>query len=102
MIEKLFKLQKECVRLITNWSKHYHTDPLFKQFKVLKIQEIKNLEMVKLIFLMMHDRLLRPIMDAFQKNGNKRVRIKMHRYNTRKKNTPNILSHNSELFNKIV
>ena len=50
MIEKLFKLQKECVRLITNQLKHYHTDPLFKQLRVLKRQEIINLEMVKLGF----------------------------------------------------
>ena len=42
IIEKLFKLQKECVWLITNQSKHYHTDPLFKQLKVLKIQGIIN------------------------------------------------------------
>ena len=42
MIEKLFKLQKECLQLITNQLKHYHTDPLFKQLKVLIIQEIIN------------------------------------------------------------
>ena len=67
MFEKLFKLQKECVRLITNRSKHYHTDPLFEQLKVLKIQEIIYLAMVKLVFLMRHDKLLWPIMDVFKK-----------------------------------
>ena len=79
MIEKLLKVQKECVRLIANLLKHYHTDPLFKQLKVLKLQEIINLEMVKLIFLMKHDKLLGTIMDAF-KNGNIGVGIKKHRY----------------------
>ena len=87
MIEKLFKLQKECVRLITNQLKHYHTYPLFKQLKVLKIQEIINLEMVKLIFLMKHDTLPWPIKDPL-KIGNKGVGIKMNIYNIRNKIYP--------------
>ena len=72
---------------------------MFKQLKVLKIQEIINLEMVKLVFLMKHDTLQGRIMDAFKK-CNKGVGINKHRYNTRNKNTQNILPHSSELFNK--
>ena len=67
---------------------------------MLKIQEIINLEMVKLVFLMKHDKLPGPIMDTFKKIGNKGVGIKKCRYNTRNKNTPNVLLHSRELFNK--
>ena len=31
-IEKLYKIQKECVRYITNTNKTRHTVPLFKKF----------------------------------------------------------------------
>ena len=55
--------------------------------------------MVKLVFLMKHDKLPGPIMDAFKK-WQQRGRKKKHRYNTRNENTPNILPHSNELFNK--
>ena len=62
--------------MVTNQLEHYHTDPLFKQLKVQKIQEIINLEMVKLVFLMKNYKLLGPIMDAFKKNWQQRGRNK--------------------------
>ena len=38
-IDKLFKLQKKAVRIITNASFNSHTDPLFKQLNLLKVGE---------------------------------------------------------------
>ena len=46
-IKKLYKLQKECVRYIANPSKTAHTDPLFKNFKILKMKDIIQLELLK-------------------------------------------------------
>ena len=48
MIEKLFKLQKEYVKLITNQSKHYLTDPLFKTTESTK--NTRNYKLVMLVF----------------------------------------------------
>ena len=40
-LEKLLKLQKRPVRILTGSSYLEHTAPLFKQLKLLKVYEIK-------------------------------------------------------------
>ena len=47
---KLFKVQKECMRSILNVGKTAHTDPRFKKLKILKLNQMIDLELYKLGF----------------------------------------------------
>ena len=46
----MFKLQKKVVRLICKTRYNAHTDPLFKQLNLLKIQDILKLKALKFYF----------------------------------------------------
>ena len=48
--EKIFRVQKKCVRLISHASRFSHTEPLFKLNKILRLEDVKRLEMCKFIF----------------------------------------------------
>ena len=49
-IENICKLQKKAIRIITN--SHYiaHSEPLLKELKLLKLQDIFNLKLLKLYY----------------------------------------------------
>ena len=44
------KVQKYCVRAIMNKPRNYHTDPLFKELKIMKIKELEHFESSKLAY----------------------------------------------------
>ena len=46
-LEKLFKVQKECMRCILNVGKTAHTDPIFKRLKILKLTQMIDLDLYK-------------------------------------------------------
>ena len=48
---KIFILQKRCMRLITFFEFQEHTTPIFKNFKILKLQGIIKFNTLKLIYL---------------------------------------------------
>ena len=86
-IEKLYKLHKEFVRYIENANKTAHTDPLCKNFKILKIKDIIQLELLKFGYGIDHEIHPQPNLDLFKKMG-KTTRIKTHIYNTRQNTCP--------------
>ena len=47
--EKVFRLQKRAVRVISKSLKYAHTEPIFKNLKILKLEHITKLEMCKFI-----------------------------------------------------
>ena len=47
--DKIFCIQKKIIRLIANVGQYAHTDPLFKQFSILKLTDVKKLEECKFI-----------------------------------------------------
>ena len=49
-LDKLFKVQKECMSSISNVGKTAHTDPIFKRLKILKLTQMIDLELFKLGF----------------------------------------------------
>ena len=53
-IMKIFILQKRCMRLITFFEFQEHTTPIFKNFKILKLQDIIKFNTLKLIYLYYH------------------------------------------------
>ena len=47
---KVFKLQKKAMRIITNSNYISHTDPIFKDLKILKIEDLYKINILKLYF----------------------------------------------------
>ena len=50
LLKRLFILQKKCLRTVANAKYNSHTDPLFKKYNVLKLQDIFKLNCCKLNF----------------------------------------------------
>jgi len=79
---RLFKLQKKCVRII---GKAYYNDPssaLFKKFKILKLEDIIDLEILKFVFKYIDSTLPNSLMETYKRN------CMMHNYDTRNRNNP--------------
>ena len=53
-VMKIFILQKRCMRLINFSEFQEHTTPVFKNFKILKLQDIIKFNTLKLIYLYYH------------------------------------------------
>ena len=78
-----------------NKPRNYHTDPLFKELKIMKIKEMEQFESSKLAYCIKENLLPKPILEMFRTFGKKN-----HHYNTRNKNLPNIRKHKSDSYNK--
>ena len=76
-LEPLIKLQKKCIRTIT--FSHYleHTDPLFKELKILKFTKLVIHRIAMLMFKYSLGLVPMPIKTLFAKNN------QFHNYNTR-------------------
>ena len=44
--DNIFKLQKKCIRIISNSKYNAHTDPLFKKLRILKLNDMLKLKMI--------------------------------------------------------
>ena len=93
-MNKIFKLQKRCVRLINNSKFNAHTDPIFKEMKLLKLEQIIELDILK--FSYKHSRNLLPnsltnMLNRYQYT---------HQYNTRNRQIGQISHHSTAMFNK--
>ena len=49
-LDKLFKVQNESMRTISNVGKTAHIDPIFKRLKILKLTQMIDLELYELGF----------------------------------------------------
>ena len=63
------KVQKECMRSISNVGKTAHTDPIFKRLKILKLTPMIDLELYKLEFKMYKKQLPAPLLSLFNSIG---------------------------------
>ena len=68
-LDKLFKVQKECMRSISNVGKMAHTHPIFKRLKILKLTQMIDLELYKLGFKIYKKQLPAPILSLFNSIG---------------------------------
>ena len=74
-------LQKKAIRVISLSKYNAHTEPIFKQLKLLKICDILKLQTLKLYYKFKHDQLPLYLLDMpFFPNQN------VHNYNTRNRN----------------
>ena len=79
--ERLFKLQKRSIRLITASKYNSHTDPLFKQLFLLKVTDIYLLQQYKFIYKLHNHKLPEYFLASmFLKNN------EIHNYETRHAN----------------
>ena len=49
IVYKLFRLQKKAIRVIAKQKYNAHTDPLFKEYKLLKIEDIFKTQSLKFL-----------------------------------------------------
>ena len=93
-IKKIAKQQKKAVRHIDSASYNAHTDPLFKKYKILKLNDTINLELGKFMYRFEKGTLPLPLLRLFKRN------VDFHNYNTRGKMSVNTQQHSSNIYNK--
>ena len=79
--ERIIKLQKKSVRILSCSKYNAHTEPLFKQLKLLKIQDILKLQELKTYYKFKHSNL-----PNYQQNMPFHNNVETHNYNTRQRN----------------
>lgn len=86
-LAKLFRIQKRALRLITNSKWNAHTDPLFRQCKMLTIYKLNQLQVGCFMYKVYKRSLPQYFIDMFQPNS------AIHHYNTRQCNNYHVPSH---------
>ena len=80
--DRLFKLQKRAVRIISRAKYNAHTEPLFKAHRLLKVSDIFRLHTLKLYYIFLHGTLPVYLFSVIQPN------TVTHTYNTRNRSRP--------------
>ena len=81
-MNRIFKLQKKVVRTFTNSKFNAHTEPLFKEYNLLKIMDLFRIAVLKFYFNYKHMTL-----PFYFQSFNIIQRRDVHRYNTRQRNS---------------
>ena len=96
-LDRLFKIQKATVRIITNSKYNAHTDPIFRNNKLLKLNDIIiKFQMCKFGYKLDHKIHPRPLLNIFKKNLDG---LSRNRQVTHHMNIPIISKHSSKLYN---
>ena len=85
---KLVKSQKKVLRIMNNSKINTSSNPIFKKFGILKLDDVLNLELLKLMYLTVNKCIPKPISDIFPANTT------VHNYSTRHRNDPIIIARN--------
>ena len=83
-VNKLFSMQKKVVRNIAGASYNAHSDPIFKKLKLLKLSDIYETKISKMMYEHNNGTLPSALNEMFTDNTS------IHNYNTRNKNNPHI------------
>ena len=81
-LQKIRICQKKAIRHIYRSAYNAHTDPLFKESKILKLDQLYILEAGKLVFDALHGILPAPLLHVYMPNTT------IHTHNTRKRDNP--------------
>ena len=95
-LDDLFKIQKACVRILHKKPQRSNSDPLFWISGILPMNQLVELELLKFGYKITNKLTPLRITTLMHKNNGK----KLHGYNTRNKNLPNVQKHQSPYFNK--
>ena len=91
---KLFKAQKKAIRIISGAQYNANTDALFVDLNLLKLADMVDLEMLKLMYLFSKNALPQNMVSVFTVN-----RL-THNYNTRFRNDPQIMQRNYSILDR--
>ena len=75
---RLNKIQKKAIRIITSNKYNSHTEPLFKQLNMLKLEDLLKLQQLKFYFKFNEGSL-----PVYLQNWDIRPNARVHNYNTR-------------------
>ena len=104
--DRISKLQKRALRIMTNSKYNAHTDPLFKQLHLLKVKDIFDVQCLKFWYKFVNKKLPNYFRDMFKYNYElheigTRSHDQLHLYPTRTSGARNVLRHHiPELLNK--
>ena len=79
--ERINKVQKKAVRILTMSRYNSHTDPLFKRLNLLKITDILRLQELKFYYKFMHN-----LLPSYLHNWLLTPNANIHTHNTRRQN----------------
>ena len=86
-LHRLEVIQKRCIRNVCNVSCNEHTSPLFRKLAILKLEDIYILQLCKLMYSYVHDKLSTPRFTMFSTNA------EIHEYNTRQRSGQHVQKH---------
>jgi len=95
-LNKLVVLQKKAIRAINKCQYNAHTNHLFQKMKILKLNELYDLQVSTFMFKYMNSLIPNPLKTLFVLNK------QLHSYNTRNRNNPIVPMHRTELGKKCV
>ena len=104
--DRISKLQKRALRIMTNSKYNAHTDPLFKRLHLLKVNDIFDVQCLKFWYKFVNKKLPNYFRDMFKYNYElheigTRSHDQLHLYPTRTSGARNVLRHHiPELLNK--
>ena len=104
--DRISKLQKRALRIMTNSKYDAHTEPLFKQLHLLKVNDIFDVQCLKFWYKFVNTKLPNYFKDMFKYNYElhdigTRSHDRLHLYPTRTSGARNVLRHHiPELLNK--
>ncbi len=87
ILNKIIVMQKKAIRLITGSHYNAHTTPLFTELKVLKFEDMYDLQLSKFIFCLYQNNIPKPLQSFFSLNSD------THNYSTRNQNNPSLPLH---------
>ena len=90
-LNKIFVIQKKAIRTIANTHYNAHTTPLFAILKVLKLEDIYEMQLAKFIFGLYKNNMPKPLQSFFSTNS------EIHHYGTRNRCNPIIRLHKSNV-----
>ncbi len=93
-LKRLKTLQKKAIRIIAKVKWNANTAPIFKKLNILCIDDMIELELAKLSFRYVKNKLPPPIRALFTPNAYN------HNYNTRARNDPRVSKHHYSAFHK--
>ena len=69
-LEKIIKLQKRAIMVVSNSKYNSHTEPLFKKLKLLKLTDIFNCQQIKFYHKYLNNKLPEYFTDIFTRLNN--------------------------------
>ena len=93
-LKKIFVTQKKSIRIISKAKYNAHTDELFVNLNLLKLDDAIDLELLKLMYFHSKNLLPIPLQNNFNTNRT------LHTYNTRHRNDPSIIRRSTSALDK--